>query len=139
MQVSEIMTKNVKMVGNNETVTRAAQIMKDLDLGMLPVQKNNKIIGVLTDRDIVIRTLADKLDPQRCTTSDVMTPEFFCCFEDDSLEQAVQIMENNQIHRLIICDHQNQPVGVLSTSDLAVKVHNEHLVWEVMERICEPA
>ncbi len=139
MKVKDIMTRQVEMAQSDVMVEEAAKKMKLHDIGVLPVQEKNQIIGVITDRDIVIRTIADGLNPKITTVRKVMTSQVVCCSENEDVEEAAKLMENKQIHRLVVLNSENKPVGILSVSDIAVKSNDSHLTWEVMEKICEPA
>ena len=133
------MSRSVEKIDFNATVSEASQKMKSCDVGVLPVEKNDEIVGILTDRDIVLRVIAEKLDPKSTAVGKVMTSEIFSCQEDDDLRDAAQLMEENQIHRLIVLDSIDSLCGILSVSDIAVKGKDEHLAYEVFEKICEPA
>ena len=139
MQVKQIMTRGVEMIDGDATIMEAAMKMSSLDVGALPVTKKDKIIGVLTDRDITIRAVAKGWDPQQIQVSKIMTSEVCCCSENETLDEAAHMMEEKQLHRLIVLDAQNKPVGILALADLAVKNTDEHLTWEVLEQISEPA
>ena len=139
MLVKEIMTKHVEMISSDSTVADAAKKMECFDIGILPVTEGSKIVGVLTDRDIVIRTLATERDPQKTSVIQVMTHKVFWCSLNDTVEEAAREMEKRQVHRLVVMSETNQPIGIISVSNLARKAHNEHLTCEVMEKICEPA
>lgn len=139
MQVEQIMNKDVKMIESKSYVDEAARKMKTFDIGFLPVHENGKVVGAITDRDIAIRCVAEDMDPRETRVSQTMTSHVFCCYQDQDIQQAAQLMEENQIHRLIVLDRQDQIAGVLSTRDFAIKAGNEHLTFEVFERICESA
>jgi CBS domain-containing protein len=138
MRVSDIMTKGVETISADTTILQAARKMSSRDIGVIPVMRGEKLVGIITDRDIVLRGVARDFDCATATVSECMSTDVFTCSENESLEQACRTMEDRQIHRLIATDSANKPVGILSISDLAVKAHNEHLTWEVVERICEP-
>lgn len=139
MQVKQIMTRGVEMIDGDATIMEAAMKMGSLDVGALPVNQKDKIIGVVTDRDIVIRAVGKGWDPQQIQVSKIMTSEVCCCSENETLDEAAHMMEEKQLHRLVVLDSQNKPVGILSLADLAVKNTDEHLTWEVLEQISEPA
>ncbi len=139
MKVKEVMTKKVEMIRPDATISEAARMMKSLDIGILPVQEANKLTGIITDRDIVCRAIAAGKDPKTTLVKNAMTPEVFCCSEDEDIEEAAKLMEEKRVHRLIVLDDQNKPVGIFTLSDIAVKACDEHLSWEVLEKICEPA
>lgn len=139
MQVSEIMTRQIETIHSDSMVGQAAKKMKSLDVGVLPVQERDQVVGVITDRDIVVRVIAKDRDPRTTQVSKVMTREVICCSEQESVEEAAKIMEDKRIHRLIVLGSDNKPIGIFTLSDLAVKARNEHLTWEIFERIAEPA
>jgi CBS domain-containing protein len=113
--------------------------MHALDIGMLPVCSGDRLVGALTDRDIVIRAVAKGYDPIKTPVKEVMTQQIYYCFENDDVEDAAAIMEGKQIRRLPVINSQKRLVGMISLGDLAMRTHDEHLVEEVMERVCEPA
>lgn len=138
MKVQEIMSSHVVQIPNNANLVKAAQMMQSADVGALPVQKNNHTVGLITDRDIVVRAISAELDPKTTPVREVMTPEVLCCSEDDEIEKAERVMEENKVHRLVVLGRDNTIVGVLSLGDLALKTSNEHLAYRALERICEP-
>ncbi len=139
MKVSEIMTSSFEMIDSTRSLTDAAREMKSLNVGVLPVKEGTRLIGIVTDRDIVIRALAEGRDPGSTQVKDIISSEVVYCFEDDSVEDAARLMEEHQIRRLIVCDHDRTPVGIVSLGDLAVKTGREELYGEALERISEPA
>lgn len=139
MKVKDIMSSPVDTVSSDAVITEAAQKMKSSDIGILPVQQENNVIGMITDRDIVIRVIAERLDPQTTKIEQAMTHEATFCSEDDEAETAAKMMEDKQIHRLLVLDKNNNLAGILSVGDLACKSTDEHLTYETLERICEPS
>jgi len=137
MKVREIMSVQVEKVDFNATVSEATDKMRSFDIGVLPVEKGDRIVGIITDRDIAIRAVARHLNPETTAVNRVMTSDVKCCFEDDDIEEAAKIMEDRQIRRLLVPNSDNQPAGILSLSDLAVKAGNEHLACKVLEKVCE--
>ena len=137
MKVKEIMTHPLKNISYNATILEAAQKMDSSDVGVLPVEKRGKIVGVITDRDIVLRVIAQKLDPQNTTVDNAMTSYIISCNENDDIEQAAKLMEENHVHRLLVHDN-NKAVGILSIGDLARKIEDDHIVHEVIREISEP-
>jgi CBS domain-containing protein len=133
------MTCSLEMIDSTDSLTQAAREMKSFDVGILPVREGTQLVGVVTDRDIVIRALAEGRNPDSTQVREIMSPEIVYCFEDDSIEDAAKLMEDNQVRRLIVCDHNQTPVGILSLGDLAVKTGKERLYGEALERISEPA
>ena len=139
MLVKEIMTSGIETVDSGATYAEAARRMKTLDVGSLPVQEENNVVGIVTRRDVVFRGIADGLDPKTTLVSQIMTSELACCSENETIDEAARIMEKRRIHRLVVLNGENHPVGILSLSDLAVKARNEHLSWEVLEQLSEPS
>ncbi|MHC4474846.1 MAG: CBS domain-containing protein [Planctomycetota bacterium] len=139
MQVKEIMTGDVETIDCGALLTEAAQTMKTLEVGALPVWENDRLVGMITDRDIVLRAVAAGREPSNVYVRDIMTPEVFHCFEDDDVYEAARMMEEKSVHRLLVLSSDHKPTGFISLADFAVKTRDEHLAWEVLERISEPA
>lgn len=121
MQIQEAMTQHAEWIDPNISLKEAARIMRDRDIGCLPVGENDRLIGMITDRDIVCRAVADGVDPTAKTARDVMSKGITYCFEDQDLEDAARLMEEKQIHHLPVLSRQKRMVGILSMSDLALK------------------
>lgn len=121
MQVREIMTKAVKYIDPNTPLKEAAHIMLDKDVGSLPVGENDRLVGVITDRDITIRAIAKSNDPQTTTVRQIMTPKCIYCFEEDSIEEAAKHMGEHQIRRLPVLNKDKRLVGVISLGDICCK------------------
>jgi CBS domain-containing protein len=139
MTIRDILTKDPEVIHPNATICEAARIMKERDIGMLPVCDGDRLVGSLTDRDLTIRGIAQGHDPFSTKVREVMTEKVCYCFETDSLEDAACIMEKEQIRRLPVLNDQKRLVGIVSVGDLAVRYGDERLVEEVMECVCEPA
>ena len=139
MQVKEIMTCSVETINSDANLVKAAQKMRSLEVGALPIWENDELIGMITDRDITIRAVAEEKNPSSTTVEEIMTSDVCCCFEDDDIHEAARMMEEKSIHRLLVVNSGNDHVGFVSLSDLAVKSHDEHLTYEVLERISEPS
>ncbi len=138
MKVKEVMSPRVQKIAFGATISEAAEIMNKLDIGILPVEMDNRIVGMITDRDIVIRVIAKHLVPNTTPVNKVMTPDVICCFDDENLDDAAEKMERKQVRRLLVLNRSNEPVGILSLSDIATKACNEHMAYEVLEKVCEP-
>jgi CBS domain-containing protein len=140
MQVANAMTRGVECIRPGDTIADAAKRMADLNVGSLPVcGDNDKLIGMITDRDITIRATAAGCHPDKTLVRDILTPEIFCCFEDQHVDEAAQIMQERQVRRLVVLNNDNRLVGILSLGDVAVKTHNDRLSGEALERVSEPA
>lgn len=140
MQVKEVMTAGVECAHSYDPIAGAAQRMRDLNVGSLPVcGEEDKLVGMLTDRDITVRATAAACDPCGTMVRDVMTPDIITCFEDEDVRHAAEIMEERQIRRLPVLDANKRLVGMLSLGDLAVKTADERLSGEALERVSQPA
>lgn len=120
MQVREVMSSNVQVASPEDTVQHAAQVMSRLDFGLLPVGENDRLIGMLSDRDITIRAVARGLPPGQCKVREVMTHEVKYVYEDDSVQEAAANMSNLQVRRLPVLDRAKRLVGIVSLGDLAL-------------------
>jgi CBS domain-containing protein len=139
MQVKEIMTRGCECISPDSTLQEAAQRMKTLDVGPLPVCSEDRLVGIVTDRDIVLRAVAEGHDPKTARVRDVMTPNITWCLEDQDVAEAARLMKNKQIRRLVVLNRDKRLVGILSLGDLAVDTRDERLAGETLERISEPA
>lgn len=137
-QVSDAMTRGVRTIGPSETLLRAAQAMTELDIGAIPVCDGERLLGMVTDRDIVVRGVAQGYASDQACVSDVMTEEAEWCFEDDSVEDVLDKMRSHQIRRLAVIDREKHLVGMVSIGDLAVKVHGAD-TNEALDGISQPA
>ena len=137
MLVKDIMTTELQMIRAEDTVATAAQAMKRYDIGALPIVRDNAIIGLVTDRDLTIKCLAEDLDPHAIPLESVYQPGLITCRETDSLEEAAGLMEQHRVRRLIVTDEANRPCGILSLGDLAVRGKNSDLTSEVMCCVAE--
>jgi CBS domain-containing protein len=138
MQVKEIMSKNVTWVGPDLLLTQAAKKMSDLGVGCLPVGKDDRLVGMITDRDITCRAVAQGRDPAKTTIAEAMSKGISYCFDDQEVGEAAQLMEKKQIHRLPVLDRKKRMVGIVSLGDLALHVAHE-LTGEVVEAVSRPS
>jgi CBS domain-containing protein len=136
--VRDIMTPGVLVLNPRDTVVRAAALMRDQDVGSLPVAEDDRLVGMLTDRDIVTRTTAQGLAPESARVGDAMSKGVLYCFEDDSCEAVAANMGANQIRRLPVVSRQKRLVGIVSLGDLANK-SDEQAVAEALADISSPA
>lgn len=119
MLVKEVMTKSVEVLKPEDKIAIAAQKMRDKDIGMLPIQDEKQVVGILTDRDIVVRCIAEQKNPTQMSVKEAMTPGYKYCAESQSLDEAARIMEENQLRRLVIVDDAQQITGILTLGDLS--------------------
>lgn len=138
MQVREIMSSHLQSVAPDASLSYAAQQMRDLDIGMLPVQADGEIVGTLTDRDITIRATAAGADPNATQVGEIMTHDIFTCSAEDDLLQAARVMEDHQIRRLIVQDQSGKYVGMLALADIARHREMEDLGAEILTEVSQP-
>jgi CBS domain-containing protein len=129
------MTRDVEVVDPDASILDAARRMKRLDVGPLPVCDGERLLGVITDRDITVRGVADARDPDRTKVREIMTLDVEYCFEDEDVAQAARIMQEAQIRRLLVVDREKHLVGIVALKDLALEAGDRKLVGETVERI----
>ena len=119
-KISEVMTRDVQVASPDDLLQKAAQLMERNDFGVLPVGENDRLVGMLTDRDITIRAVARGLAPDQCKVREVMSPEVQYVYEDESVEEAARSMSELQVRRLPVISRDKRLVGIVSLGDLAV-------------------
>lgn len=119
--VSEVMTHDVTVVSPQDSVQRAAQMMSEWNIGALPVCDGQRLVGMITDRDITIHSTASGQSPEQMHVADVMTDEVLWCYEDQSVGEVLQQMGEEQIRRIPVLDRNKQVVGMVSLGDLATR------------------
>jgi len=139
MKVSDVMTRNAECVRPEATLQEAARRMQSLDVGALPVCDNDRLVGLLTDRDIVVRSVCEGHDPRADHVRDVMTRQVYSCYQDNDVADVAELMRDKQVRRLPVVDHQQHLVGIVSLGDLAVEAGNENLAGQALEGISEPS
>jgi CBS domain-containing protein len=138
MKLSEIMTREVVILQPDDSLQSAAKKMRDHDIGFLPVCDGETLLGVLSDRDITIRALADGMDVNIMLGRDLMTAPAIYCFEDQDVSEAARIMEENQIRRLVVVSRDDKRlVGVISLGDLA-RNGTAQLSGQVLRKVSRP-
>ena len=138
MKVSDVMTASVETCSPDDTLQAAAERMLKLDVGGLPVCESEKVIGMITDRDIVVRAVAKGEDDTSCRVGDVMTPDLVFCGPDDTVADAASLMAARQVRRLVVIDDQRKLCGIVALGDLAVEMNDDKLTGRVLEHISEP-
>ena len=138
MQLNDVMTRKFEYIGQGESVRHAAQMMRDHDIGMLPVLEENQVIGTVTDRDIVTRGIAEAIDPD-APVSQIMTTGVQFRYLDDDVEEAAKLMEQEQIRRLVVLDRSDRCVGIVSLGDIATRTGETRLGGEVLEGVWQPS
>jgi CBS domain-containing protein len=140
MKVKDAMTRGAECVGPDASLQEAARKMKDLDVGPLPVcGDNDKLVGLLTDRDIVVRAVAEGKDPRTAKVREAMTEGVCYCFEDDDVAEAARLMKEKQIRRLVVLNADKRLTGIVSLGDLAVETGGDREVaGKTLERVSQP-
>jgi uncharacterized protein (DUF2267 family) len=135
-KVHEIMSTNVTWVGPDISLRDAARKMHELDIGCLPVGKDDRLIGMITDRDIACRAVAKGVDPAKTAISEAMSKGVIYCFDDQDVGEAAHLMERKQLHRLPVLNRQKRMVGMLSLGDIGLRASHE-LTGEVVAAISQ--
>src|SRR5947209_1379155 len=130
MLVREVMTRDVAVVHPDTPVQEAADRMKDLDVGLLPVCDGDRLVGMVTDRDLTVRSTAEGLDPWTACVRDALTPGVVYCFEDQDAAEAARVMKERQVRRLPVLDRDKRLVGIVSLGDLAVETGDRQLAGD---------
>jgi CBS domain-containing protein len=136
-KIGEVMSSEVHTIRPDASIEEAAQEMRDGDFGLLPVANNGQLLGVITDRDIAVRAVAEGKDPET-PIQEVMSAGVISAHEDDSVEEAARIMSEHQIRRLPIVDDKEHLVGIVSLGDFAVDASDIGPVMEALEGISSP-
>ena len=134
-RIRDIMTRDVEVIQRDDTLQHAAQRMRALDVGSLPVCDGPALAGMVTDRDITVRGVAEGLLPQECKVADVMTEDVRWCRPDDTVEQVLEQMGGQQVRRLTVLDDARQVVGIVALGDLATRQsgHTDEALREISQ------
>lgn len=138
MHLRECVTPSLITVGADEPLQTAAEKMATSDIGILPVINANKLVGVVTDRDITCRGVARGLNPADTSVREVMTEGILCANEDADISQAVKAMEEAQVRRIFATNDAGKVVGVCSFADLALRCPDEHFKAEALQEVSKP-
>jgi len=132
-RIADIMTRSIATVQREETLQAAAQCMRKMDVGSLPVLDGKALVGMVTDRDIAIRGVAEGMVAQESRVADVMTADVVWCRTDDSIEEVMAEMGDSQVRRLPVLDANNEIVGVVALGDLATRqsAHTDETLREI--------
>jgi CBS domain-containing protein len=139
MKVKEVMTKKPETVHPQSGLQAAAQLMRKVDIGSLPVVKDGRLQGILTDRDIAVRAVAENRDMATTLVDDVMSRDVVVVEEDQDVAEAARLMQANQIRRLPVVSHEGRLTGILSMADLAVDVGDREATGDTLQAVSEPA
>jgi len=137
IRCSEIMTSNVTTATRDMTLQAAAIMMRDGDMGSVPVVEEGKLVGIVTDRDIVVRSIADGLDALS-PVGEAMTTEIFSVRPDDFVFEAIRMMGDKQVRRVPVVGGDGALAGIISMADIALEMEDEHEIAEALEEISQP-
>lgn len=119
MRVKDVMRTPVHLIGPDAPLVAAARRMRDENVGSLPVGEGEELLGMITDRDIVVRCVADGENCAKTAVRDAMSAELLCCFSDQPVEEAARLMDEYRVRRLPVLDHRQRLVGIVSLTDLS--------------------
>jgi CBS domain-containing protein len=137
----EVMTKNPVFAVATDTVDKVAQLMKKEDVGPIPVvdkKDSKKLIGIVTDRDLAMKIVAEGRDPKKTRVEEVMTRNPVTCREDDDLKKALDAMTHHQVRRIPVVNDKGQIVGIIAQADIATRVEDPRTTARVVEQISKP-
>jgi len=139
MNLGDIMTKNPETAQVMDSIVDVASMMKDLNVGFMPILDGDNLVGVVTDRDITVRAVAEGMDIQNASIGEIMSSDLHIATPDMSIDEAANIMEEFQIRRLPILNENNMLIGVVSLGDIAVRTKDLEEAGEILEEISEPS
>lgn len=134
MRCREIMASNVKTATREMTLQEVSILMRDGDMGAIPVVENAKLVGIVTDRDIVIRSIAGGRDSS-AAIGDAMTTEIFWVKPDDFVFEAIRLMGDKQVRRIPVVNENGELAGIIAMADIALEMEDEHEIAETLEEI----
>ena len=134
MKVKQVMTDHLESIRPEDTLQHAAEKMKQFNVGALAVVRDGQLIGMLTDRDLVVRALAEGRSPTNTPVEQAMSGDVICCHDDQDIREAAGLMQERKLRRLPVVNKQNKPVGILSLGDLAVHA-NPRLAGGVLQEV----
>jgi CBS domain-containing protein len=137
--VRDAMTENPRSIGASASVVEAARLMREGDIGSLPITDDEELVGMITDRDIALRVVAEAADPTTTPVGDVYSQDLISVEPDKDLEEAVQLMARHQVRRLPVVEN-GRLVGIVAQADVALALReNEQKTGELVEAISEPS
>ena len=140
MLASEIMTRNPECCLPTDNVMKAAQLMKSEDVGPIPVVENNderKLTGIVTDRDLAIKVVAEARDPKTTSVEQVMSEGLITCRENDDVRSVLTLMEDNQLRRIPVVDKKDHLVGIIAQADVATRLGNTRAAGKVVQEVSQ--
>ncbi len=138
---SEVMTREPVCCEPADSISKVAEVMKREDVGSVPVVESRidpRLVGIVTDRDIVVKVVADGRSVDGARVSDAMTPDPVCCQEDDDVSRAVSLMEERQVRRIPVVGSDGRLAGIIAQADIATRLQKDRTTGELVEAISEP-
>ena len=139
MQAKDVMSPHVEVVRPDSSIAEAAKKMKTLDVGALPVCDGERLVGMITDRDITVEATAQSRDPNGTRVRDIMSPEIIYCFEDQDVEEAARMMQEKQIRLLPVLSRGKELVGIVALGDLATKTSHVKEAGSTLREVSQQA
>ncbi|WP_142848806.1 CBS domain-containing protein [Telmatospirillum sp. J64-1] len=139
MQVHQIMTPNIVVIPPDLSLRDVARKMRELDIGALPVGAHDRLVGMVTDRDITIRAVAEGRNADDTPVKEVMSPDIIYCYDDQEVEEAAAVMEREQVRRLPVINRDKRLVGILSMGDVSTRTGDLGLAGEVAKEVSQPS
>jgi len=136
--VMDVMTKDVETINPNDSLRDAAERMRTLNVGPLPVCEGDTLMGIITDRDIVVRAVSQGMDPNTTRVSEAMTDEVEYVYEDDDISTVVSKMKEAQVRRILVVNHDKKLVGIIALGDLTEELNTQE-AGKTLESISEPS
>lgn len=134
MQAKDVMSSNIRIIPSNTSIQAAAELMRQMDIGVLPVTEGGQIVGTLTDRDIAVRAVAEGCDPGATPAREVMSRDVVSCYDDDDARTVANAMELNKVRRVVVVNRKNEAVGMISVDDLAVHPETKVLADDIVKQ-----
>ena len=138
MHIESLMSTDVQTIESDASLQKAAQFMAQRDIGALPVMENGKIVGMVTDRDLVVRGVSQNYEPAKRVVRDVMSAETFAIPADQEVESAVNLMREKQVRRLLVHDADKNLKGIVTMGDLAVRGEDPSLTAQAAAAVSKP-
>jgi CBS domain-containing protein len=138
----DIMTKDPLCCVPADSAQRAAQLMRDRNVGAILIcesQETKRLVGIVTDRDLALRVVAEGCDPKGTCVGDVMTRKLFTCRPEDDVQKALELMERYKVRRIPVVDQQNRIVGIITQGDIAIRLKDPQKIAEVVVEVSKPS
>ena len=137
----DIMTKDPVCCEPTDSAQRTARLMKERNVGAIPICESHgtKLLGIVTDRDLAVRVVAEGRDPRSTTVDTVMTRRVFSCRPEDDLDKALKLMEQHQVRRVPVMDQQSRIVGIITQGDIAIRLKDPQTIAEVVTEVSKPS